>query len=109
MSFEKNEKSSFCLAVELLDRHGKPLSPIDSVSWWVGKPKSDTPVYPKHQVAEPLSSFEIIVPAEANICSGSKNESKFLIVRVQSGPHVEHKAFEYTVIALNTVPYPDGE
>jgi hypothetical protein len=107
MSFEVNEGSSFCLNVLLKDSDGEPLSPIDSVKWWVGKPKSDVPVLEEQTVTGPTAEMELIIPASAHICSGRKDEGRFVVVQVQSGAdHLKHDWFEYTVLAQYTVPYP---
>lgn len=110
MSFTVNEKSSFCLNVLLKDSDGEPLSPIDSVKWWVGKPKSDVPVLEEQTVSSPTAEMELIIPAEAHVCSGRKDEGRFVVVQVQSGAdHLQHDWFEYTVKAQYTVPYPEEE
>lgn len=109
-SFEVDESSSFCLAVELTDKDDNPLDDIDSIEWWVGKPKSEEPIIEVQTIEEPFSpSFEIIIPAEANICSGTRDEDRFVIMKVVSGDHVRHKSYEYTVLAKYTVPYPEPE
>lgn len=103
----RNEKSSFCIDVILTDRDGEPLSPITSVSWWVGKPGSDDLIIEKQEIVNPTSDIEIVVPAEASICTGKRNEKRFLIVRVQSGSeHVKHSRYEWEIKAMDTVPYP---
>jgi hypothetical protein len=104
--FEVNEKTSFCLTVTLKDKAGNPLTPIDKFEWWVSKPK-DLLAYAKTEVLLPEPVMEITVPAEANICEGRKNEVRAVVFRVQSGQeYVKHDVFPYTVIALDTVPYP---
>ena len=105
-TFEITEKSSFCLPVTLTDRNGDPLSPIDSISWWVGKPKSALPIIEKQELETLEAEFELTIPAEANICSGTKDEKRFVMIRAASGDHVKHMAFEYTIEAYYTVPYP---
>lgn len=110
MGFEINEKSSFCLPFTLTDKDGEPLSPVTSVSWWIGIPGTPTILVPKQEVDSPTYQVEIVVPAEANICSGDKKEKRFVAVRVQSGDeHVKHAAFTYSVKALDAVPYPGEE
>ena len=107
MSFEVNEGSSFCLTVTLTDDEGSALSPIDSVKWWVGKPKSDVPVLEEQTVTGPTATLELIIPAEAHVCAGRKDEARFVVVFVQSGQeHFKHEWFDYTVKAKDTVPYP---
>lgn len=107
MSFEVNEGSSFCLTVTLKDSDGVALSLIDSVKWWVGKPKSDVPVLEEQTVPDPSATMELIIPASVHICSGRRDEGRFIVVQVQSGnDHIKHEWFEYTVKAQNTVPYP---
>jgi hypothetical protein len=104
--FEVNEKTAFCLTVTLKDKNGYPLNPIDKFEWWVSKPK-DQLVYEKIEILEPESEMEIIIPAEVNICERRKNETRAVVVRVQSGEqYIKHDVFPYTVIALDTVPYP---
>ena len=108
-SFEVDEYSSFCLAVDLTDKDGFPLDDIDAIEWWVGKPKSEVPVIGVQSLDVLEPSFEIIIPAEANICAGAKNEGRFVIVKVVSGEHMRHKSYEYTVLGKYTVPYPETE
>lgn len=110
MPFMVNEKSSFCLNVSLKDSDGEPLSPIDSVKWWVGKPKSDVPVLEEQTVSSPTAELELIIPASAHVCAGRRDEGRFVVVQVQSGAdHLKHEWFEYTVKAQYTVPYPVEE
>lgn len=110
MSFEVNEGSSFCLNVLLKDTDGEPLSPIDSVKWWVGKPKSDVPVLEEQVVTGPTATLELIIPASAHVCAGRRDEERFVVVFAQSGTdHFKHEWFDYTVKAKDTVPYPAEE
>ena len=110
-TFEITESSSFELEVALTDKDGDPLEVIDSVSWWVGKPKSETPIIEKQDVdlEDIAATMTLIIPAEANICSARKNEDRFVIVRVTSGSHVKHVQYEYSVEAMDTVPYSETE
>ena len=55
------------------------------------------------------ASITVVVPSEANVCSGNKDEGRFVAVRVTSGEHTKHSVFPYTIKALDTVPYPSGE
>ena len=104
--FEVNEKTSFCLNVDLKDKNGNPLNPIDKFEWWVSKPK-DVLAFAKTEVLLPEPVMELTIPAEANICEGRKDEVRAVVLRVQSGEeYVKHDVFPYTVIALDTVPYP---
>ncbi len=105
MDFLCPEKSSFKLKLALTDDDGSPLTPIDSISWWVGKPRSTTPIIEKTEVVSPAADSEIIVPAEASICTGRGNEKRFVIVRVENGLNVGHQQFDYEVENLNLVPY----
>ena len=108
MSFEVNEGSSFCLNVLLKNTDGEPLSPIDSVKWWVGKPKSDVPVLEEQTVSGPTAELELIIPATAHVCAGKRDEERFVVVQVTSGTdHLKHEWFEYKVKAQFTVPYPE--
>ena len=110
MRFEVNEGSSFCLTVTLTDSGGEALSPINSVKWWVGRPKSDVPVLKEQTISEPTAELELIIPASAHICAGRHDEGRFVVVQVQSGVnHLKHEWFEYTVKAQYTVPYPVKE
>lgn len=103
--FEVDEKSSFDLDIELVDKNGNPLSPIDAIEWWVGKPREDTPIIAK-QIETPATSLTITVPAIANICTTDRDEDRFVIVRVESGTRVRHQQYDYVVKNLNLVPYP---
>ena len=110
MAFSVNEGSTFCLTITLTDSDGDALTPIDGLTWWVTKPKATEPILEEQTVTSPTASTEIVVPASAHVCSGTRDESRVLIVKVVSGAsHVKHEAFEYTVTALDTVPYPEDE
>ncbi len=107
MSFVVNEKSSFCLNVVLKNKVGEPLNPITKVEWWVSKPK-DQIAYEKQILSDPTPEFTLIIPAEANICDRRKDETRAVVVRVESGvEHVKHDVHPYTVRAFDTVPYPE--
>ncbi len=107
--FNCPENSSFCLKLELLDKVGDPLSPIDHISWWVGKPREEQAVILETNVTSPVWDLEIVIPKEANICSGKRDEPRFIIVKVVSGLHVKCSQFDYMVKNLGLVPYPEGE
>lgn len=102
----RNEKSSFCLTISLTDKNGQPLEAISSLTWWVGKPRGDTPIVTVQTVANPTAEEEIVIPASANICSGTKNEQRVVIIKVQSGSYIKHTTYEYEIKALPLVPYP---
>lgn len=101
-----NEKSSFCIELELLDRDGNPLVPVDELQWWVGRQDCDDPVWPKQDVIPPTNNELIPIPADANICRGSQDEERFVIIRAVSGIFTRHIVYNYRVRALRTVPYP---
>ena len=105
--FWVNENSSFCLTVTLTGRDGNPLSPIDAVRWWVGRPKDTDPTYPIQTVVGPTAEIELVIPAEANICSRRRDEERFVVVQIESGvEHMKHEWFKYGVRAQDIVPYP---
>jgi len=103
--YECPEKSSFCLNVVLKDSNGAPLTPIDEVKWWVGKPREDDPIIEKTEVESPEADMDIVVPKEANICTSGRDEERFVIVMVRSGVHTVYKQFDYSVINYSLVPY----
>lgn len=107
--FECNEKSSFCLDIDLTDNNGNALNPIHKIEWWVGKPRQDDPVIEKQEVESPSASLTITIPKEANICTSGRDEERFVIIRVESTPYVKHIKYDYVVLNLGLVPYPIEE
>lgn len=102
--YECPEKSSFCLALDIRDRDGTALTP-DKIEWWVGNSKTGEKVVDKQTVSVPAYNSEIIIPEDANICESDRDEGRLVIIRVESGVHVKHSRFEYTVINYKLVPY----
>lgn len=100
-----NEKSSFCIELELQDRDGNPLVPVDELEWWVGRQDCDDPVWSKVVIDPPSNNELIAIPADANICRGSQDEERFVIIRAVSGIFTRHIVYNYRVKALRTVPY----
>jgi len=108
VTYECSEGSSFCLNAVLTNQDGNPLDPIDSIYWWVGKPKSDEVIVAKTAVASISATPKIVVPIEANICTNERNkdEKRFLVIEAKSGVHTRTEEFEWTVKNLGLTPYP---
>ena len=104
-----NENSSFCLKLELRDKEGNELYPIDSISWWVGNPRNELIIVPQTEITIPEWNSEIKVPVEANTCSGRRDEERIVSVKVVSGVNVKHENFRYIVKNLGLVPYSGEE
>lgn len=108
MQYKITEYSSFRLKANIYDFAGELFAP-EEASWWVGRVGKEEPVYKETPISSGELSGELTidVPAEANICSNRKNEESFVILRVRSGDHMKHAYWQYTIKALDTVPYKD--